>query len=162
MRIKNIELGHAEAFGQLQMEIFQENNFMLVEPDEHKTKLHELANQVASTDFLMGADNDQGELVAFLAAYRGTYRRNRHCAKIVIAVLKDYRRQGIASRLFVALEEWARKEGVPRLELTVAMNNSAAISCYKTNGFVIEGVRSQSLKINDEWVDEFYMAKILE
>ena len=79
MRIKNIELGHAEAFGQLQMEIFQENNFMLVEPDEHKTKLHELA-----------------------------------------------------------------------------------ISCYKTNGFVIEGVRSQSLKINDEWVDEFYMAKILE
>ena len=77
-------------------------------------------------------------------------------------MLKDYRRQGIASRLFVALEEWARKEEVSRLELTVAMNNSAAISCYKTNGFVIEGVRSQSLKINDELVDEFYMAKILE
>ncbi|HAP15087.1 MAG TPA: N-acetyltransferase, partial [Lactococcus sp.] len=56
---------------------------------------------------------------------------------------------------------WAQNTGVSRLELTVAVNNAAAISCYKTNGFIIEGVRSQSLKINDALVDEFYMAKIL-
>ncbi|QPS71618.1 GNAT family N-acetyltransferase [Lactococcus garvieae] len=162
MRIKNIELAHAEAFGQLQKEIYQENNFMLIEPDEQKTKLHELANQIASADFMIGADNDKGELVAYLAAYRGAYRRVQHRVSLVIAVRKSYRRQGIASQLFAELEEWARKNQITRLELTVAMNNSAAISCYKTNGFIIEGVRSQSLKINDELVDEFYMAKILE
>lgn len=162
MRIKNIELAHAEAFGKLQKEIYQENNFMLIETNEQKTKLHELANQIASTDFLMGADNDQGELVAYLAAYRGAYKRVQHRASLVIAVLAEYRRQGIATQLFAELEEWARKNEIQRLELTVGMNNGAAISCYKTNGFVIEGVRSQSLKIDDKLIDEFYMAKILE
>ncbi|MEY8459166.1 GNAT family N-acetyltransferase [Lactococcus ileimucosae] len=162
MRIKNIELAHAEAFGQLQKEIYQENKFMLIEPDEQKMKRHELANQIASTDFLIGADNDQGVLVAYLAAFRQAYRRARHRASIVVAVRSDCRRQGIASRLFTELEDWAQNTGVSRLELTVAVNNAAAISCYKTNGFVIEGVRSQSLKINDALVDEFYMAKILE
>ena len=49
-----------------------------------------------------------------------------------------------------------------RIELTVICNNNIAKSLYEKNGFVVEGVKKNSMVIDGEYVDEFYMAKTLD
>ena len=60
------------------------------------------------------------------------------------------------------MEKWARSEGIIRLELTVECPNIAARVLYEKNGFVVEGIRSKSMKVNGEFVDEFYMSRIID
>ena len=102
-----------------------------------------------------------GEIVGFLHAARGAFRRNRHTASVVVGVRAAWRRQGAGTALFAALEDWARANGVVRLELTVEGANTAARELYEKRGFVVEGLRQRSMYVNGEYVDEYYMAKLL-
>lgn len=38
----------------------------------------------------------------------------------------------------------------------------AGMALYKKQGFEIEGVRRQALVVNNHYVDEYYMAKLLD
>jgi ribosomal-protein-alanine N-acetyltransferase len=58
-----------------------------------------------------------------------------------IAVRKDMRRKGIASKLVAEIMKSAHKEGASWGTLEVRRSNEGAISLYKKNGFVVEGVR---------------------
>lgn len=57
--------------------------------------------------------------------------------------------------------DWAKKVHLHRLDLTVIAKNDAAIALYKKMGFEIEGVKRDSLLINNEFVDEYYMSKLI-
>jgi Acetyltransferases, including N-acetylases of ribosomal proteins len=46
-----------------------------------------------------------------------------------------------------------------RLELTVMVHNERAIALYKKMGFEIEGTKKRSMRIDGQYVDEYYMAK---
>ena len=59
------------------------------------------------------------------------------------------------------LEEWARGKGLVQLELTVECLNVNAVKLYEKCGFQIEGIREKSMKVDGEFVDEYYMAKLL-
>jgi ribosomal-protein-alanine N-acetyltransferase len=56
-------------------------------------------------------------------------------------VRKDMRRKGIASKLVAEIMKSAHKEGASWGTLEVRRSNEGAISLYKKNGFVVEGVR---------------------
>jgi RimJ/RimL family protein N-acetyltransferase len=64
-------------------------------------------------------------------------------------------------RNFVVKRSWARERGFHRLELTVMTHNERAIRLYKKMGFEVEGVKKHSLFVNGEYVDEYYMAKLI-
>ena len=52
-----------------------------------------------------------------------------------LVVAQDARRRGVAERLFVAVEEWARSRGLPALEATIwAFNEPIQEMCEK-HGF---------------------------
>lgn len=74
------------------------------------------------------------EIVGFLSADRGV-NRIKHSAYIVAGILKEYCGQGIGTSLFNKLMEWAERNGITRLELTVMTNNERAIKLYKKFGF---------------------------
>jgi [ribosomal protein S18]-alanine N-acetyltransferase len=59
-----------------------------------------------------------------------------------IAVHPDSRRQGLATALVRALDEYADKNDLARLTLEVRASNSAAIAIYRHAGFDEEGVRT--------------------
>lgn len=101
------------------------------------------------------------QLVGFLEAAGGDFRRNRHSAVIVLGVLEGYRGRGIGKRLLEELEKWSSERGVTRLELTVMAHNERALRLYERAGFVTEGTRRRSLLVDGKWVDEFLMAKVL-
>jgi len=138
---------------------------MMLEPGERSTSVEEQSRQISG---VLLRDNQtilvaevSGELVGYVAALGGDFRRNRHCAHIITGILQGFCGQGLGTKLFSELEQWARRHGVHRLELTVMAHNDRAINLYRKMGYEIEGSRRDSLLVNGSYVDEYYMGKLL-
>jgi len=166
MIIRTICEDDAEQFLSLCTQLDLETQFMLLEPGERKTTLEEQRTQIETllrqeNQTIFVAEQDD-QLVGYLAASGGTFKRTRHSAYLVIGVLQAFRGQGIGTQLFQKLEEWAKQQHIHRLELTVMTHNTAGIALYKKQGFAIEGTKRHSLLIHGQCIDEFYMAKLLD
>ncbi|AIQ47488.1 GCN5 family acetyltransferase [Paenibacillus sp. FSL R7-0273] len=150
----------------LQHSLDEETAFMLLEPEERQTSVQQVRERIESTgnsanSILIGAEAD-GELAGYISVSGGELKRIRHSAYIVIGIRRQFQGMGIGSGLFREMEAWARAEGLVRLELTVMAHNERGIALYKKCGFEIEGMKKKSLYIDGEWIDEYYMGKILE
>lgn len=164
MVIREIRESDAEAFWQMQFELDKETKYMMYEPNE-RTKNLNLINKIVQNaadgrDLLLVAENDN-EIVGFLSAQRGAPNRIKHTAYIVVGIRNAFQGKGIGSEFFRKLDLWARQNGIKRLELTVMCRNETAVHLYKKNGFVIEGIRKNSMIVDGRYVDEYYMAKLL-
>lgn len=53
-----------------------------------------------------------------------------------IYVLPEYRRRGIAAKLYNAVENWSRKRGAVRLELHTWEFNKSAVAMYTAMGMI--------------------------
>lgn len=82
--------------------------------------------------------------------------------RIVIGICEAYTGQGIGTRLFTALDAWARQAGVRRLHLTVETDNARALALYHKMGFQIEGHVRNALQIQGRWYDDYVMTKTVE
>lgn len=129
---------------------------------QQSSKELELKNMKKSENSTIFVVEKGNNLVGYLVVMGGTARRTKHAVYIVIGILKDYRGQGIGTKLFVRLEEWARDRGLHRLELTTVTKNGPGVALYKKMGFEIEGTKRDSLFIDGEYVDEYYMSKLLD
>ena len=166
MIIRTILLNDAEQFLNLCKRLDEETQFMLLEPGERTTTVEEQRDQIEHllsrhNQTIFVAEHD-GQLVGYLGAFGGDFRRNKHSVYIVIGILQAFTGQGIGTQLFIALEKWARQKPLHRLELTAMTHNQAGIALYRKRGFEIEGTKKHSLLVNGQYVDEYYMAKLLE
>ncbi|MCB0005731.1 MAG: GNAT family N-acetyltransferase [Anaerolineales bacterium] len=164
--IRPVTVADAAALLALAQRLDQESRFMMLEPAERQTSL---AEQTAQLTTLLAQPNQMifvaaagDQLVGYLGAQGGVFRRNRHSAELVIGILAAYAGQGIGTRLFAALLAWAPTVGLSRLELTVMVHNSRAIALYEKMGFVSEGSKRHSLRVDGHYVDEYYMARLLD
>ncbi|WP_331666591.1 GNAT family N-acetyltransferase [Lacrimispora sp.] len=71
------------------------------------------------------------------------------------------RGRGSVLHFLSSWHKWADEKGVSRLELTVMCINDAARHLYEKNGFVVEGIKKNSMVVDGTYVDEYYMAKLL-
>jgi ribosomal protein S18 acetylase RimI-like enzyme len=71
-----------------------------------------------------------------------------HVGVLGIALLPEFRRQGIGGRLIRQTLEAAQVFGLRRIELTVRENNSVAIELYKKFGFAIEGLQRNRILVD--------------
>jgi RimJ/RimL family protein N-acetyltransferase len=55
------------------------------------------------------------------------------------------------------MQDWAREQGIQRIELTVMAHNDAAIALYERNGFTIEGIKKGAIVVDGNLVDEIMM-----
>ena len=166
MIIRTICEDDAEQFLSLCKQLDLETQFMLLEPGERKTTLEEQRAQIEillkqENQTIFVAEQDK-HLIGYLAASGGTFKRIRHSAYLVIGILQAFTGQGIGTQLFQRLEDWAKQQHIHRLELTVMTHNTVGIALYKKQGFAIEGTKRHSLLINGQYVDEFYMSKLLD
>lgn len=113
-----------------------------------------------SNSVIMVAE-EEGQLIGYLLVIGGEAKRTQHRAYLVIGIDPAYQGKGVGSKLFNELENWAGEHAIHRLELTVVADNVADLRLYKKFGFEIEGTKQDSLVINGEYYDEFYMAKLL-
>lgn len=165
MIIREIKASDAEKFAILTPQIEAESEYMLWEAGERNVQVEQQLKMIEGIEqkensAILIAESDSEELVGFLMAVGGNAKRNKHSAYIVMGILKEYRGKRIGTMLFKKLEQWAFNQDIHRLELTVVIQNKAAISLYKKAGFKIEGTKRHSLFINGEFTDEYYMSKL--
>ncbi len=165
LTIREITEDDAGPFLEMCRALDEETKFMLLEPgertlsvEEQRERIQSLADRENST--ILVAEMD-GQLVGYIYADGGRYRRNQHCAHIVIGVRAAYAGQGIGARLFEELIDWAGKHGLTRLELTVMTHNVRGVRLYQKMGFEIEGLRRRSLFVDGEYVDEYAMSRLI-
>lgn len=165
MYIRRSKIEDANKMLKMLLELDKETKFMLLEPGERSTNItgiEAMINASINGDNLLLAAEDEGEIVGFLSAQRGGARKIKHTAYIVVGIRQDYRNQGIGGQLFSKLDEWAKESNVSRLELTVMCPNKAAKHLYEKNGFVVEGVKRNSIFMDGSYIDEYYMGKVFK
>ncbi|MBH8597263.1 MULTISPECIES: GNAT family N-acetyltransferase [unclassified Thermoactinomyces] len=166
MQIREIRRRDAGSFLAFLRQLDLETEFMLLEPGERTEKvaeqekwIQEILSHPNQTVFIA----EEGEKIfGFIEVFGGGFRRNRATAHLVLGLLREARGQGWGSKLLHAAENWARQHRIHRLELTVMTYNVAAVSLYEKMGFQREGTRKHSLILEDRFVDEYYMGKILD
>lgn len=165
MIIREVKLSDADKLANLIQQVEKYSTYMLWEPGERniqtKDQLKMIKGIKSSENSTILVAENANELVGFLLARGGNARRNKHAAYIVVGILNDYRGKGIGTKLFNELDRWASNNNIHRLELTVVTKNEAGLALYKKQGFEIEGTKRDSLFIDGEFVDEYYMSKLL-
>ena len=164
MIVREIEFSDAAAFWEMQFQLDKETSYMMYEPNERVRNDDSINNLIKNSiegKALLLVAEDHKQIVGFLSAQRGGPNRIKHTAYIVVGIREAYRGQGIGSEFFKRLDLWARAKNITRLELTVMCTNHIAKKLYEKSGFVIEGVKKNSMLVNGEFIDEFYMAKLL-
>ncbi|HUH85557.1 MAG TPA: GNAT family N-acetyltransferase, partial [Stellaceae bacterium] len=105
---------------------------------------------------------DGGEIIGFLGAFVGMLQATRGALYIAHVGLRGASRgRGVGTRLFVAVEDWARAHGIWRLELRVDEVNARGQALYRKRGFITEGRIAGAVFLAGEPHAHHWMAKTL-
>lgn len=161
---RNIERSDTESLWNMMNKLDYETKFMLYEPGERTKNLARLQgaidNAIDGNDLCFLAV-DGNKIIGYITAQIGNVKREKHSAYIVVGIREKYRNQGIGTEFFKKLNEWAEEKKLVRLELTVLCTNKIALNLYKKNGFEIEGIKRKSMYVDGEYIDEYYMSKLI-
>jgi RimJ/RimL family protein N-acetyltransferase len=163
MDIRKIQMQDAENYLDMLLNLDKETKYMLFEPDERSTDVNvtkSIIERSINSDNLILVATDENIIVGFISAQRSVQRRIRHNAYIVVGIRESFRGKGIGSNLFDKLDSWAIDNNIKRLELSVICSNVVAKHLYEKKGFMVEGIKKNSMIIDGEYVDEFCMAKL--
>lgn len=163
MNIRRCELNDADNMLKMLLALDKETDYMMFEADERPkdiNRVKDMINQSINGDDLLLIAVEDENIIGFLSAQRGIPRKIKHTAYIVIGIRKNFRGNGIGKKLFLELDLWAKENNVSRLELTVMCTNSIAKQLYEKDGFVVEGIKQNSIFMKGNYIDEYYMAKI--
>ncbi|MFJ7734268.1 GNAT family N-acetyltransferase [Lysinibacillus sp. NPDC097231] len=143
----------------------EDSNFMLFGPGERQLEtkqfavfIENISNNNHSAFFIAEIEKN---VVGYLIVQGNNPSRIAHRANIVVGIHSDFRGRKIGTALFCHLDDWAKEKGIHRLELTVMVNNAVGVALYKKMGFEIEGTKRYSLYVDSEYIDEYYMSKLL-
>jgi RimJ/RimL family protein N-acetyltransferase len=124
-------------------------------------QLRSLAENGRGAVFL--AVTPDNAIVGYLSAFTGHFQRNSGNVFIAVVGLREtYRGRGIGTRLFEAVEAWARQRRAWRLELRVSSLNERGQALYRKRGFIVEGRIHGGVFRRGAWTDDFWMGKLLE
>ena len=107
---------------------------------------------------VFAAERLDGAIVGRLSLARDTHPASAHVADLGLMVAKEARRMGVGRALLEAAVDWARGNGVRKLELHVFPWNEPAIQLYEHFGFEREGFRKAHYRRAGEDVDAILMA----
>ena len=165
MQYRKLAITEAEGFWEMMNHLDYETKYMLYEPGERIKNIARMEaiiqKAIGGEDFLLVAEEDD-KIVGYISAQRGSLNRIAHSAYIVVGILQKYRGKGIGTEFFKRLDSWAEEKKITRLELTVICENEVAKHLYEKSGFEIEGIKRKSVLVDGNYLDEFYMAKIIE
>jgi RimJ/RimL family protein N-acetyltransferase len=165
MRIRAATPEDASSVIALLQRLYSETSFLLYDPAESIPRVEDYAKRIADgrakeSFVILVAENCDG-LIGLISGGRGNAKRNRHSLFLVLGVLQAQWHRGVGRSLLEAIENWAFAHDIHRLELTVRMDNERALQLYEKMGFLREGTKRHSLRIDGRFVDEHYMSKLI-
>lgn len=107
--------------------------------DEWKTKAATWSNGTTGTCWIaVDGDDPVGIAAGYIAADAPDVVN-----LVSMWISSKHRRRGIGAQLVARIEAWAKRVGVPTIQLHVTEGNTAAIELYKRCGFEFTGEREQ-------------------
>lgn len=160
MIIRKLEPGEGAIFGQIRVEA------LLTNPESFAAK---------ATDYDQFSDKDweavlasRTAFVAFdakrpvaLASIVGSgLSRMAHRAEVSnVFVSPDFRGTGLSARLWDAVEDYARSQGIQQLELAVNAENRAALRFYERRGYRRIGTIPHGFQYGGRYFDEHLLVR---
>ena len=114
--------------------------------------------------FLVAIDTTSQLIVGFqdVSPFGDFTRAFDHVGVVGTYVHLDRRRQGIASRLFDATFDAARRKGYEKFFTYVRADNHAGLRTYLRQGFRVVGTAACHVKIDAKYIDEIMIEKWLD
>ena len=156
----------APALDQVIAQIDQETEF-LAKPGEHLQRwapgsvdrLKDMAERESGAYLIAAAG---GEIVGYLGAFAGAFKRTRGVVYVGhVGVRETWRRRGLGTALFKAIEDWARAQNAWRLDLRVDTQNARGLALYEQRSFTIEGRMVAGACTHGVWRDHYLMSNAL-
>ena len=84
-----------------------------------------------------------------------------HIGRLGMGVRHSHRYRGIGQRLLETCVLLTRNLGLEKVELDAFADNTAAIRLYERHGFILEGIKTQTRKLEGKYQDIQLMARFL-
>jgi ribosomal protein S18 acetylase RimI-like enzyme len=94
---------------------------------------------------------ENGEVVGWCDIIPKSYEGLTHVGVLGMGVLKDFRGKGFGTQLLGKAIEHAKLNGIEKVELDVYESNVGAIALYERFGFLLEGKRIKSRKLDGHY-----------
>ena len=162
--IRKVHLEDNKKLLELFLRLDEETSFMMYEKGERETTPDQMVSvieKIIKSGSIIFVEDNGYHLNGYIYIGKGEHNRTKHSGHIVIGIVEESTGQGLGTKLFEEAIEWAKTQGMTRLGLTVMVNNHRGVHLYEKMGFELEGRRNNSLLIDGEYVDEFYMSKLL-
>ena len=112
--------------------------FTIAEDAEVNHRLY-MESLIEGEDTLVLVCEDDGEvlgnIIAHIRAYPPIYLHKKFVEISEISVTASQRRNGLGGRLLEHILDWAREQGIKRVECMVALENPVSQGFWKGNGF---------------------------
>jgi putative acetyltransferase len=123
--------------------------------------LSQWQKRLESSDVVALVAEVDGLLVGQISLHMEPNPRRKHVAGIGMGVRDDWAGKGVGSALMAAALDLADNWlNLHRIELTVFVDNDAALALYRKFGFEQEGLARGYAFRQGEYVDALYMARI--
>ncbi len=104
----------------------------------------------------------EGKVSGYIGANNPTgLASNSHVMELYIAVHPDTQGKGVGRVLIEHLISWGSQQGFKKISLRVLSTNEGAIAFYKANGFLEQGRLVREFILNEEYVDDILMYRLL-
>jgi ribosomal protein S18 acetylase RimI-like enzyme len=166
MNIREIVQTDREVYRQLRASLDEESPMWGAAPGEREnlgdyagSQFDQVLESMRSAIFVA---EEEDTLAGFLSLETSPWKSLSCTTTLMVGVLSSHQGKGAASQLFERSELWASDNGIHRIELLVLADNVSAIGLYKKLGYIQEGIRKESSHHSSQFVDEIYMAKLLQ
>jgi ribosomal protein S18 acetylase RimI-like enzyme len=104
----------------------------------------------------------EGQVIGWCDVLPKSRPVHAHIGVLGVALLPEFRRQGLGGRLMRQTLHAARAFGLHRVELTVREDNKSAISLYKKIGFEIEGLLRDAIRVDGAYGNVVLMGLLFD
>jgi len=158
--VRDAEEKDAAAIQQIVESVASEKCYIV--PENSRKDWDRAIREIKARESLIIVASVDGKIVGMAHLVRGKFVKNRHVGFLGISILKEFRGLGIGNALMRYMMEWVEKSNIEKISLTVFSTNKPAIRLYAKFGFQIEGICRKHFKIENEYVDDLIMGKLLK
>jgi len=164
--IRTAKLEDALSILHIQKEVVSEGNFLTTVSEEFNKTVEQQRDWI---DKILQNDKESmliaetpKEIVGWIVFLSPNRIKLSHTGSIGMMIKKDFRSMGIGKLLMKGMLDWAEQNPfIEKVSLGVFSTNERAIALYKSMGFIKEGRKVKEFKINDEYIDDILMYKLV-
>jgi ribosomal protein S18 acetylase RimI-like enzyme len=166
LEIRPLDEPDAAAFRQIRLQAISDSPSAVwpTYEEEARRTVKEIEARIVMThtQVVFGAFIDTA-LVGIAGLRREPLDQVRHKAVLWgVFVSPDWRREGLARKLFGRVQSFAREEGVLQIHLCVNAENLRARNLYRSLGFKSFGAEPRAMRVGDKFFDEEHMVLRLD